>query len=106
MIAIAQLVAITFYLGAAALAATPFARPVSAPVRGVVVVLSLGVLAHFAALAMFASHAGEMPLTGFGPALSFAGLVLASTLVLAEALAREVSLTLIAAPLAALPTTV
>ena len=36
MIAIAQFLAISCYLGAAALAAVPFARPVKAPVRGVI----------------------------------------------------------------------
>ena len=35
MIAIAQFIAISFYLGAAAFAAVPFARPVQAPVTGV-----------------------------------------------------------------------
>jgi ABC-type uncharacterized transport system permease subunit len=40
-----------------------------------------------------------------GPALSFAGFVLAATLLTVELLAQEVSLTLVAAPLAALPTT-
>ncbi|MGH9885417.1 MAG: cytochrome c biogenesis protein CcsA, partial [bacterium] len=41
---------------------------------------------------------------GFGPALSFAGLAIAVTLLIAEWLARDVSLTLVAAPLAAVPT--
>ena len=40
MTAIAHFVAITFYIGAAALAATPFARPVGAPVRGVAALLA------------------------------------------------------------------
>ena len=44
MTAIAHFVAITCYIGAAALAATPFARPVGAPVRGVVALLAAGVL--------------------------------------------------------------
>ena len=39
MIAIAHFVAISLYLGATALAAAPFARPMRAPVRGVVIVL-------------------------------------------------------------------
>src|SRR5919206_542666 len=56
MIAIAHSVAITCYIGAAALAATPFARPVSAPVRGVVALLAAGVLAHVSALAGVALH--------------------------------------------------
>ena len=43
-------------------------------------------------------------MTGLGPGLSFAGFVLAVSLVIVESLAREVSLTLIAAPLAALAT--
>ena len=50
MTAIAHFVAISCYLGAAALAATPFARPVGAPVRGVVALLGAGVLAHLAGL--------------------------------------------------------
>src|SRR5437016_5473025 len=105
MIAIAHVIAISLYLGAAALAATPFARPVKAPVRSVAGLLGLGVAAHVIALAVFAARAGEVPMTGLGPALSFAGLALATTLVLAELLARDASLTIVAAPLAALPTT-
>jgi ABC-type uncharacterized transport system permease subunit len=105
MIAIAHFIAISFYIGAAALAATPLARPVSAPVRGVVTLLLGGVLMHVVGLAAFARSVGAVPLTGLGPALSFAGLVLAATLLIVELLAQEVSLTLVAAPLAALPTT-
>src|SRR5512132_512698 len=104
MTAIAHFVAITLYIGAAALAATPFARPVGAPVRGVSALLAAGVLAHVVGLATYALHVGQLPLTGLGPSLSFAGLVLAGTLLLVEAVARDVSLTLVAAPLAAVPT--
>jgi len=53
MTAIAHFIAITCYIGAAALAATPFARPVGAPVRGVAAILAVGVLAHAAALIAF-----------------------------------------------------
>ena len=74
MTAIAHFIATTCYLGAAALAAAPFARPIKAP------------------------------LTGLGPALSFAGIALALMLLVVELTAREVSLTLVAAPLAALLT--
>src|SRR5215210_7885351 len=104
MIAIAHFIAVTFYLGAAAVAALPFARRVKAPVIGVVLSLLLGIGAHAAALAGLTSQAGAASLTGLGPALSFAGFVLALSLVLVECLAREVSLTLIASPLAALVT--
>lgn len=104
MIAIAHFIAISFYLGAAALAAVPFARPVQAPVRGVLAALAGGVTAHAAALLAFGLAAGAVPLTGLGPSLSFAGLILAATLLLVELLARDVSLTLVAAPLAAVPT--
>src|SRR5215207_3053141 len=104
MTAIAHFVAITCYVGAAALAATPFARPVGAPVRGVVALLSAGVLAHLAGLAVYTRAVGQLPLTGLGPALSFAGLVLAATLLIVELIARDVSLTLVTAPLAAVPT--
>ena len=104
MIAIAHFVATTCYLGAAALAAAPFARPVRAPVRAVLVALGLGVLAHALALVAFARSAGQAPLTGLGPALSFAGIALALMLLVVEVFAREVSLTLVAAPLAALLT--
>src|ERR1041385_7573372 len=104
MIAIAHFVAISCYIGAAALAAVPFARPVRAPVRGVVALLSAGILAHTAALFAFARQASAVPITGLGPALSFAGLVLAVTLLIVEVLASDVSMTLIAAPLAAIPT--
>jgi ABC-type uncharacterized transport system permease subunit len=104
MIAIAHFIAISLYIGAAALAATPFARPVGAPVRGVTSLLAAGVLTHCVALVIFARSMGTVPLTGLGPALSFAGFVLAATLLTVELLAQEVSLTLVAAPLAALPT--
>jgi HemX protein len=104
MIAIAHFIAVTFYLGAAAVAALPFARRVKAPVIWVVVALLLGVGAHATALAGLTKQAGAASLTGLGPGLSFAGFVLAISLVIVECLAREVSLTLIAAPLAALVT--
>jgi HemX protein len=77
---------------------------VKASVRGVASVLALGVLAHGAGLAAFAFQASAVPLTGLGPALSFAGLVLAVTLLIVELLARDVSMALVAAPLAAIPT--
>jgi ABC-type uncharacterized transport system permease subunit len=104
MTAIAHFIAISLYLGAAALAATPFARPVGAPVKGVASLLAAGVAIHAGALLVFARSVGAVPLTGLGPSLSFAGFVLAATLLVVELLAREVSLTLVAAPLAALPT--
>lgn len=104
MIAIAHFVAISCYVGAAALAAVPFARPVQAPLRGVLAVLGLGIAAHAAALLAFARQVDTLPLTGLGPSLSFAGLVLAFTLLVVEVLARDVSLTVVAAPLAALST--
>jgi HemX protein len=104
MIAIAHFIAISCYLGAAALAAVPFARPVKAPVRGVLGLLSAGVLVHAAGLIAFARQSSVVPLTGLGPALSFAGLVLAITLLIVEALATDVSVTVLAAPLAAIAT--
>lgn len=104
MIAIAHFVAVTLYLGAALLAALPFARRVKAPVTAVVLALLLGIAAHTTGLAAFGRQTGAASLTGLGPALSFAGLVLAVALVIVEALARDVSLTLVAAPLAALVT--
>jgi ABC-type uncharacterized transport system permease subunit len=97
-------IAISCYLGAAALAAVPFARPIKAPVNAVLAVLGLGILAHAIALVEFARQADTVPLTGLGPALSFAGVVLAVTLFIVELLARDVTLTLVAAPLAAVPT--
>lgn len=105
MTAIAHFIAITCYIGAAALAATPFARPVGAPVRGVVALLALGVLSHATGLLVYVVRVGQPPLTGLGPSLSFAGLVLAASLLIVEVAARDVSLTLVAAPLAAIPTT-
>src|SRR5260221_3403562 len=105
MSAIAHFVAITCYIGAAALAATPFARPVGAPVRGVAAVLGIGIVAHAVALMAYVHRVGQLPLTGLGPALSFAGFVLAVTLLIVELVGRDVSLTLVAAPLAAVPGT-
>jgi len=104
MIPIAHFVAVTFYLAAAAVAALPFARRVKAPVGGVVIMLLLGIGAHATALAGLTRQAGAASLTGLGPGLSFAGLVLVISLVVVESLAREVSLTLVAAPVAALIT--
>ena len=104
MIALAHAVAIVLYLAAAGLAAIPFARPIRAPVRSVVWVLAAGIAIHAAALVQFVRIHDEPPLTGLGPALSFAALLVAITLLVVEVLAREVSLTLFAAPLAALLT--
>jgi HemX protein len=104
MIPIAHFFAVTFYLGAAAIAALPFARRLRAPVGAVVVALLLGVGAHATALAGLTRQSGAASLTGLGPALSFAGLVLAISLVIVESIAREVSLTLVAAPVAAVVT--
>jgi len=67
MIAIAHFIAVTFYLGAAAVAALPFARRVKAPVVGVVVTLLLGVGAHATALAGLTQQSGAASLTGLGP---------------------------------------
>lgn len=104
MIPIANFAAVTFYLAAAAIAALPFARRLKAPVGGVVIALLLGIGAHATALAGLTRQAGAASLTGLGPGLSFAGLVLALSLVIVESLARDVSLTLVAAPVAALVT--
>ncbi|HXY32159.1 MAG TPA: cytochrome c biogenesis protein CcsA [Gemmatimonadaceae bacterium] len=104
MIPVAHLLAIACYVSAACLAAAPFARPIAAPVRGVITLLAAGILAHLAGLAAYVRAFGVLPLTGLGPALSFAALVMAASLLVVEALAREVSLSLIAAPLAALAT--
>jgi HemX protein len=106
MLATALFCAVLCYAGAAALAATPFARPVGAPVRAVVSVLGAGVVAHGVALVVTAHALGRLPLAGLGPALSFAGLALAATLLVVEIVARDVSLTLVAAPLAAMATAV
>jgi ABC-type uncharacterized transport system permease subunit len=70
----------------------------------VVALLGAGVVAHLVALGSFVHVYGQPPLTGLGPALSTAGLCVALTLLLVEVLAREVSLTLFAAPFAALLT--
>ena len=101
MIPAAHVLAVSCYLGAAAFATAPLARPVAAPVRWVVRLLALGVLAHGAALVAATRELGQLPLTGLGPALSVAGFLLALTLLVAEALARDVTLTIAAAPLAA-----
>ena len=82
MIVVAHFVAISFYIAAAALAALPFARRVSAPVNGVITALILGISAHAVALLTFARESGSGSLTGLGPALSFAGFVLAVSLLL------------------------
>jgi HemX protein len=101
IVVLALLLAVTCYAAAAALAVVPLARPVGPPVHGVVTVLSLGVIAHFAALIITGLAAREVPIVGLGPALSFVGLALAVVLLLAESLVRDVTLSLIGAPLAA-----
>jgi len=104
MIAFAHFFAISCYLGGVAVAATPFARPVRAPVNLVCLVLGAGVLAHVAGLIVYSLGSASTPMTGLGPALSFAGALIAVTLLIVELMARDVSLTLVAAPLAAVST--
>lgn len=101
MIVIAHFIAISCYFGAAALAAMPFARRVRAPVRGVLSLLAAGIVVHGIALLTLRQEVGSGSFTGLGPALSLAGFVLALVLIIVEASAREVSLALVAAPLAA-----
>ncbi|MEO5568962.1 MAG: cytochrome c biogenesis protein CcsA [Gemmatimonadaceae bacterium] len=104
MIALAHFFAISCYIGSVAVAATPFARPVKAPVTLLCLVLGIGVTAHTIGLIAYWVRASVAPLTGLGPALSFAALLVALTLLIVELTAREVTLTLIAAPLAAITT--
>ena len=106
MIAIAHFVAISCYVGAAALAAAPIARPVRAPVRLVIAALALGVAAHLVALVIAARQLGQLPVSGLGPALSLAGLMVAATLLAAEIVTLDVTLTLVAGPLAAIVTVI
>src|ERR1041384_5080239 len=101
MTAFAHFFAISCYIGSVAVAATPFARPVRAPVGLLCVVLAIGVVAHAIGLASYWVSVSAAPLTGLGPALSFAALLIALTLLIVELAASDVSLTLIAAPLAA-----
>jgi HemX protein len=105
MIHVAHFVAISCYAAAAALAAAPLARPVRAPVNGVLGMLGAGVVAHGTALALLARESGAGALSGLGPALSFAAFTVALALLIVEAIARDVSLTLVAAPLAAVAAT-
>jgi HemX protein len=104
MTAFAHFFAISCYIGSVAIAATPFARPVRAPVRLLCLVLAAGVVAHATGLIAYWVSASAAPLTGLGPALSFAALLVAVTLLIVELAARDVTLTLIAAPLAAATT--
>ncbi len=104
MTSIAHVLAVTLYLAAAVAAAVPLARPVRAPVGWVVRLLGAGIVMHATGLLVLARDSGQLPLTGLGPALSVAGLLLALTLLVAELLAREVTLTLAAAPLVAVTT--
>lgn len=96
--------AVLCYVSAAALAATPFARPVGAPVRGVLALLAAGVALHAASMLDATRVMGHLPLTGLGPALSFAALALAATVLIVEYATRDVILTLVAIPLAAIAT--
>ncbi len=104
MVATALLCAVTCYAAAMVLAATPLARPVGPPVGRVVAVLAVGVIAHGVGVILLAHATRALPIAGLGPALSFAGLALAAALLLAETLARNVTLALVGAPLAALAT--
>jgi ABC-type uncharacterized transport system permease subunit len=106
MIAIAHFVAILCYVGAAALAAAPIARPVRAPVRLVIGALAIGVSAHLVALLTAARALGQLPVSGLGPALSLAGLMVAATLLVAEIVTRDVTLTLVGGPLAGIVTAI
>jgi ABC-type uncharacterized transport system permease subunit len=106
MIAISHTIAISLYLGAAVLAAAPFARPVRAPVRWVLLTLGAGVAAHLTGLVALAVRSGQPPVTGLGPALSCAGLAIAVTLFAVESVTHDTALSLVAAPLAAVPTTI
>jgi ABC-type uncharacterized transport system permease subunit len=101
MIAIALLLAVLSYMSAAGLAAIPLARPIGPPVQGVLAALSVGVIAHLVAVVATGYAAGQLPVAGLGPALSFAGLALGVVLLLAEFIVRDVTLSLIAAPIAA-----
>jgi len=104
MVAIAHFIAISCYVGAAAFAAAPIARPVRAPVRLVLATLGIGVAFHLLALVQAARLLGQLPVSGLGPALSLAGLMVAATLLAAEVGTRDVTLTLVGGPLAALVT--
>ncbi|HYD51585.1 MAG TPA: cytochrome c biogenesis protein CcsA [Gemmatimonadaceae bacterium] len=104
MIALAHAAAALCYVGAAALAAAPFVRPVAAPVRSVIGLLAAGVVAHLVALTALAVQMGSLPLFGLGPALSSAAFLLAVSLLAVEALARDVSLALVGAPFAGIVT--
>ncbi len=105
MTAIAHFIAITCYIGAAALAATPFARPVGAPVRGVTAVLAVEIFAHAVGLFAFAIGAGQLCRSRGQSSLFFAGLTLAITLLVVWKSSRTTSApTLAAAPLAAIIT--
>jgi ABC-type uncharacterized transport system permease subunit len=104
MVAIALLCAVTCYAGAMVLAATPLTRPIGPPVGRVVAVLGAGVIAHGIGVILLAHTTRALPIAGLGPALSFAGLALATALLLAETLAEDVTLALVGAPLAALAT--
>ncbi|MGH7668598.1 MAG: cytochrome c biogenesis protein CcsA [Gemmatimonadaceae bacterium] len=106
MIAIAHLLAIGLYLAAAALAATAFTRPMHALTSRVLALLGAGVTVHLAVLVALAIGAGHVYVAGLGPSLSLAGFVLAATLLTVEILAHDVSLTLVAAPMAAVPTAI
>ncbi|HUF25730.1 MAG TPA: cytochrome c biogenesis protein CcsA [Gemmatimonadaceae bacterium] len=106
MVAILHFIAVSLYIGAAVLAAAPFARPVRAPVRSVLILLGAGAAAHVAALTALAVRLGQPPVTGLGPALSCAGLAIVLVLFLVEWVARDTMLTLVAAPLAAVPTAI
>ena len=89
MIAISHTIAISLYLGAAVLAAAPFARPVRAPVRWVLLTLGAGVAAHLTGLVALAVRSGQPPVTGLGPALSCAGLAIAVTLLAVESVTHD-----------------
>lgn len=102
MIAVAHFFAISCYIGSVAVAATPLARPVAPPVRLVCAVLAAGLIAHLAGLGAYTIQSSSIPLTGLGPALSFAAALIALTLLIVEFWAKDVSLTLVAAPLAAI----
>jgi HemX protein len=70
------------------------------------VAISCYVGAHVIGIVIAARQLGQLPVSGLGPALSLAGLMVAATLLVAEIVTLDVTLTLVAGPLAAIVTTI
>lgn len=99
-----HLLALLTYSGTAALAAVPFLRLGGRPVAGLALWGAAGAVAlHFAALVVYGTAAGALPVSGLGPALSSLAFLVGLLTLAILWLTREPSIVLVASPLVIAP---